>query len=102
MGVLEKTCGKTALLNQTFIEKIFAPTSAGLFSEMLYSDCYQNCSKVMANTNSFEPSGYNNATELLGEGAKLEAFEMAYQTSYYKDLQPASGSKRGLVEKILY
>jgi len=102
MHVLENCSGKKALINSHWTEKIASPTSANLISEMLYSDCYQNCTKVMANTNSFEPNGYNNATELLDEGTKLEAYEMVYQASYLKDLVSAPTPKRGLVENMLY
>jgi len=103
MSVLEKCSGKSAQLNQDILQNIIKPSAGGLFSEMLWSDCLQNCSKVLASTHNNQPAEYNDAAELLGEG-KMEDFEMNYQQSYFEEMRAAGmGPKpKGWIEKILY
>jgi len=100
--VLGQSIGKEAQYNSAFLEKVFAPTSDNLISEMLYSQCLQNCTRVMANTTETQPAGYADALELLGQDGQLESLQSFYGPHFAQTMKSAGPSQKGLVEKILY
>lgn len=102
IGVFEQMSGKKANLNQDMLQKVFSPLSANLVSEMLYTGCYQNCMRIMDNKRDHQPSEYGDASELLGAGVEMEAFEMFYGKGYFESMKGAGPAKKGWVEKVLY
>lgn len=102
LEVFEQMSGKKAVLNQDMLQKVFSPLSANMFSEMIYSDCYQNCMRIVDNKRDHEPTGYSDAKELLGEGAQMEALELFYGKGYFETMKGAGPSPKGWVEKVLY
>lgn len=73
-----------------------------MISEMLYTDCYQNCMQLMDYKKDSQPKDYADAAELLPADHKMTPLDVFYSKQNMEKFANAGPGAQGWVEKILH